>query len=303
MSIVAIINPKSANGKTAQLWSRVRKYLSQPVEVLETKAPGHAIELTATALRGGAQMVVAVGGDGTINEVANGFFDGNRSISPNATLAIIPHGTGSDFKRSLKLPDDEKQVVEIIERGDSRAIDMARVRYTSMDGTMAVRYSINVTSFGMGGAVAARANRSSKALGGRVSFLLATLSTALQYSGRNISITLDDTKTIRQSFTNVAIGNGQYHGGGMWVCPRASLDDGSLDITLISELSLFTLVRSLPLLYNGRIYDHPNVEFHRAKRIEARSEETTLIEIDGESLGKLPILVEVAPQAIRVLIP
>jgi YegS/Rv2252/BmrU family lipid kinase len=303
MSIAVIINPRSANGRTAALWARVRGCLSQPVEVFETSAPGHAIELTAAALRNGARTVVAVGGDGTINEVVNGFFDGTKPIAPNAALAIIPHGTGSDFRRSLKLPSDEKKATDVIERGSWCNVDVARVIYTSMDGASAVRYSINLTSFGMGGAVAARANRSSKLLGGRISFLIATLRTALEYSARNVTVVLDDTTTVRQRITNVAIGNGQYHGGGMWVCPRASLEDGRLDVTFIRQLSLFSLVRSLPYLYNGKIQEHPAVELHTARRVEARSDEITLIEIDGEPLGKLPILIEVVPHAIRVLTP
>jgi diacylglycerol kinase family enzyme len=172
-----------------------------------------------------------------------------------------------------------------------------------MDERPAVRYFINLTSFGMGGAVAARANRSSKALGGKVAFLIATLTTAFQYAGANVQLILDSAKTIEAKIMNVAVGNGQFHGGGMWVCPLASLEDGLLDVTLIRHLSIPTLVRSLPLLYNGQIYKHPKVEFYQARQIEARSQETTLIEIDGEPLGKLPIRISLVPKAIRVLIP
>ena len=302
MRTVAIVNPKSANGKSAEVWARVRAHLPGPVETFETKAPGHGIQLTAEAIKGGAQIVVAVGGDGTINEVVNGFFEAEQLISTDAALAIIPHGTGSDFRRVLNLPLEYKKAATVIHRGTPRMVDLMKVRYTAQNGTGALRYSINITSFGMGGAVAARANRSSKALGGRISFLIATLQTALAFAGNSITLTLDGSKTINAKVTNVVVGNGQYHGGGMWVCPRASIDDGVMDVTLIRDLTLFELVKSLPTLYNGSIYGHPKVESYRAKQVQAVSEDLALIEIDGEPLGRLPIEISVLPGAIRVLL-
>ena len=102
---------------------------------------------------------------------------------------------------------------------------------------------------------------------------------------------------------NVAVGNGQYHGCGMWVCPGASIDDGQFDVTVIGHMPLFALVKNLPLLYNGGIYGHPNVETYRGKHLKADSTEPVLIEIDGEPLGRLPIEISVLPRAIRVLMP
>jgi len=303
MTTVAILNPKSASGKTAETWAKVRAHLPEPVEALETKAPGHGIELTANAIKNGARTIIAVGGDGTINEVVNGFFEDERLISSEAILGIIPHGTGSDFRRILNLPLDEKTAAPVIHSGQPRMVDIMKVHYTRTDGTSAVRYSINITSFGMGGAVAARANRSSKALGGHFAFLAATLQTALTFSGNSVTLRLDESKRIEAKITNVAVGNGQYHGAGMWVCPGASIDDGLLDVTVIRYLSLLELVRNLPALYNGRIYSHPKVQSHRVKVVHADSREPALIEIDGEPLGRLPIEVSVLPKAIRVLIP
>jgi len=303
MSTVAIVNPKSANGKAAEVWNKVRAHLPGPVKTLETKAPGHGIQLTAEAIKSGAQIVIAVGGDGTINEVVNGFFEAEHLISRDASLAIIPHGTGSDFRRVLNLPFDDKKAAAVIYSGTPRMLDLMKVQYTAQDGMRALRYSINITSFGMGGAVAARANRSSKAFGGRISFLVATLQTALAFAGNSITLTLDGSKTIDAKVTNVVVGNGQYHGGGMWVCPGASIDDGVMEVTLIRNLTLFELIKSLPALYNGHIYGHPKVESYRAKQVQADSEDLALIEIDGEPLGRLPIEISVLPGAIRVLLP
>src|SRR6058998_1020964 len=219
MTTVAILNPKSANGKTAESWAKVRSHLPGPLEALETKAPGHGIELTAHAIKNGARTIIAVGGDGTINEVVNGFFDGDQLISKETILGIIPHGTGSDFRRILNVPLDEKEAAAVIHSGQPRMVDVMKVRYARMDGTRAIRYAINITSFGMGGAVAARANRSSKPLGGQIAFLAATLQTALTFSGNGVMLELDGTKKIETKITQVAIGNGRYHGAGMCVCP------------------------------------------------------------------------------------
>ncbi len=301
MSIVAILNPKSANGNAARTWAKVRAHLPESVRTIETMGPGHATELTADAIRAGAKTIVAVGGDGTINEVVNGFFDDGRAITPDAKLAIVPHGTGSDFQRVLNLPWEEEKAARLILTEEPRMVDVLRVLYTGHNGRLTTRYSINVTSFGMGGEVAARVNRSSKLLGGGIAFLAATLRTALTFSGVAARVTLDDEKTIEARITNVAVGNGQYHGAGMWVCPGASLEDGLLDVTVIEYLSAFQMLRSLPSLYNGAIYQHPKVRAFRAKRVKAESSQPSFIEIDGEPVGRLPVEIEIVPRALRIL--
>jgi diacylglycerol kinase (ATP) len=292
--IVAIVNPNSGNGKAAEAWARVKAFLPGNIETLETKRPAHAIDLTSSAIKAGAQTIVAVGGDGTINEVVNGFFEGEQEISPDARLAIIPYGTGSDFARILKLPRDEKKAAAVIHDGEARMVDLLKVLYTNADRSSSQRYSINVTSFGMGGVVAARVKRS---------YLFATLHTALKFRGNSITLTIDGTDSRAERILNVAVGNGQYHGGGMWACPRASIDDGFLDVTMIRYLSLFELLKGIPTLYNGAILTHPNVKAYRAKRVQATSNEMVLIEIDGEPVGRLPVDISIVPKAVRVLIP
>src|SRR5439155_17612433 len=133
--------------------------------------------------------------------------------------------------------------------------------------------------------------------------LAATLQTALTFSGNSVTLELDESKRIEAKITQVAVGNGRYHGAGMCVCPAALIDDGLLDVTVIRYLSLAELVWNLPALYNGRIYSHPKVEWCRAKSVKADSRETALIEIDGEPLGRLPIEISVLPKAIRVWMP
>jgi YegS/Rv2252/BmrU family lipid kinase len=298
--IVAIVNPKSAGGKTKKRWLKLRKRLPPDIQVWETKEPGHAIELARGALKTGASTLVAAGGDGTINEVVNGFFDGDTPISSEAVLGIIPMGTSSDLRRSLELPLDENEAAFVIQNGKPRLIDLMRVRYTRHEGGAETRYAINVTSFGFGGVVAERVNQSRKLLGGKASFMMSTARTALQQNASAVTLTFDGMEQPEVVITNVAVGNGQYHGAGMRVCPNAKMDDGLLDVTVIEAMKLSEMVASRAMLYDGTILNHPKVHSHQAMRIQATSRETTLIEIDGEPLGMLPIEIEMLPSAIRV---
>ncbi len=286
MRAVAIVNPKAGSGAAVQLPANA--------EILQTKAPGHAIELTRDALKRGARTIFAVGGDGTVNEVVNGLFENEEPLAADAELVVIPRGTGSDFSRVLN---------RAVPRGEKRMIDLMKVRYAATDGTTRTRYSINVTSFGMGGEIAARVNQSSKSLGGRLAYLAATVQTAWSFPGKRVTLQLDNSKTIDANVTNVAVGNGQYHGAGMWVCPGAIIDDGLLDLTVIRYLGLPELVKSVPTLYGGGIYSHPKVESHRVKHLKAESREPVLIEIDGEAAGRLPIEISMVPKAVRVSMP
>ena len=301
MSVVAIVNPASGRRRGAQIWENVQSHLRSAAETLKTTHPGHAVELTSRAIKQGATTIVAVGGDGTISEVVNGFFERDALISDSVVLGILPHGTGSDLQKMLHLPSNVEKAASLIQARKSRPIDLLKVRYTKSDGSHGFRYSINMTSFGMGGIVASRVSRSSKAFGGKTSFVLATLRAAMTFPGNTVMVTLDNDKTIDANVTNVAIGNGRYHGGGMLACPRAEIDDGFLDVTLIPFMKVSELVRNLRLLYNGDIYTHPQVQFFRVRNLRADSIEPALIEIDGESLGRLPVEISIVPRAIRIL--
>jgi YegS/Rv2252/BmrU family lipid kinase len=282
-------------------WEKLRVHLQGPATTLQTERQGHAIELTADAIQGGASTIVAVGGDGTIHEVVNGFFQRDRLISDRAKLGILSHGTGSDFQKVLQLPLDEATAAARIERGVSRPVDLLKVRYTQPDGAWASRYSINITSFGMGGVVASRVKRYSRFLAGRMSFALATIQTAISFKGVRVAMRFDADKSVQARVTHVAVGNGRYHGGGMLACPLAVIDDGLFDATIVRYLRLPELIRNLSLLYNGKIYNHPKVQFLRASHLRAEADEPAFVEIDGEPLGRLPVEITVIPQAIRIL--
>lgn len=300
-----VLNPSAAGGRTAAAWHRIRPRLEGicgPVVLCYTRAPGHGVELTCDAVRAGSGTVIAIGGDGTLNEVVNGVMLAGEAFDP--VVGLIPQGTGSDFRRTLNIPLDESGALETIRKRSIQSIDLMRVAYRSKTGAEETRYAMNVTSFGMGGRVAARANRSSKPLGGKVTFLTATLVTALGYQADHVTITLDDVTIPEVPIMNVAIGNGQYHGAGMWICPSARIDDGLLDVTIVQRLSLLELVRGSRFLFNGRIEEHPKVRTYRTTRCSAQAVGGgSAIEIDGEPVGELPISINVVPNAIRMIVP
>jgi len=304
--IAAIANPYAAGGRAGKLWPRIQQQLLTrlgDVTVRLTDSAGHATSITRELLENGFDVIIAVGGDGTVGEVANGFLLDDQPIRTDAQLGILPIGTGSDFQRSLGIPSDLDEAVEILALGKPLAIDVGKAALVGRGGIEQQRYFVNLVSFGMGGAVAAGAKNTLTVLGGKAGFLWATFKTMATYRGRRVEIELD-ASGMPQSFfiTNVAVGNGRYHGGGMHACPKAVLSDGFLEVTVIEYLKPFEVVRDIRLLYSDNLYRHPKIHHLRARRLVARSEEPTWVEVDGEPLGRLPLTIEVLPQRLPVLV-
>jgi YegS/Rv2252/BmrU family lipid kinase len=297
---VAIVNP-AAGGQIARALGRLDGLTSGSLVVRRTERPDHATELTRELLGQGFDCIIATGGDGTVNEIVNGFFDGDRPVRPEAVLAVLPLGTGGDFRRSLGIAtlDD---ALAAIRSGHSRTIDLGRIRYRDRTGAPRSRYFANVVSFGMGGEVAVRAKNPLQAVGGKMAFLYATAEVFLRYRAKTVDLIFDGQPAGSHTILNIAIGNGCFHGGGMHVCPRAQLDDGVFEVTVIEALSMWELARDIHVLYSDNLYVHRKAHHHRARHIEARSSQTVSIEVDGEPLGCLPIEVEMAPGALQVIV-
>jgi diacylglycerol kinase (ATP) len=305
--IAAVVNPHSAGGKTARQWPQLAALLENrlgPVITRFTGEPGGGIAITRGLLREGCDLIIAVGGDGTINEVANGFFNKDRLVRPEATLGILPLGTGGDFRRTLEIPTDPSAAIEILAAGVPAQIDVGKATFRATSGGPASRYFVNLASFGMGGHVAAQSKNYMGWFGGKAAFFWATVKTFLSYRGRQVSLVLDESSTRLPFFiTNVAIGNGQFHGGGMWPCPAAVPNDGVFDVTVIQYVGALKLLSSISMLYSGEVYSHPKVRHFEATRVTAESGSATEIEIDGEPLGALPLEVTILPRQLRVMVP
>ncbi len=308
MRTAAIVNPHSAAGKTGRRWREVESLLASrlgPVHVRMTERAGQGTEAARALLLDGFERIIAVGGDGTCNEVANGFLEGDVPVRPEACLGLLPLGTGGDLQRSLGIPKDLPAAVEVLARATGRTIDMGKISYRSWGGSVQSRYFVNLTSFGMGGEVAAGSRNLFSRLNGKLAFLFSTLRVFVRYRPKRVTLAMAGAAPLTSQILNVAVGNGPYHGGGMYVCPLAQMDDGMLEITVIDHLGWLTLLRDLPVLYSGKIYSHPKVRHFRTTQIraEAAGGEPAAIEVDGEPVGTLPAEVSILPGCLRVLAP
>jgi YegS/Rv2252/BmrU family lipid kinase len=251
----------------------------------------------------GTDLIVCVGGDGTLNEVVNGFMGEEGPIRGNALLGFIPMGTGCDIIKTVPIPRDVTRVLDLIRELRFRAIDLGLLCYRNHHGRPARRYFHNVASFGLGGEVDERANRTTKVFGGFISFISATLISLLIYDKKRIQLKVNGDFEQEIICWNVVVANGQYHGGGMWVAPDAAVDDGLFHITVIGDLSLPQIFLNLPKLYNGKILEVRKVFSLTGKRVEANSDQQVLLDVDGEQPGQLPVTITMVPRALRLIAP
>ena len=238
-----------------------------------------------------------MGGDGTVNEVVQGIA-GRDGVE----LAVIPRGTGWDFARTYAIPRRFDDAVAVARDAKARPIDLGRARYRAWDGAEAESYFANIASAGMSGAVAKRANETSKALGGKVSYLWATLAVFARWRNDEVRVAVDGERRTGRMH-DVIVANGRYLGGGMMICPEAEPDDGLFDVLLIGDLTKRDLMLTLPKTYRGTHLPHPKAEVLRGARVEVDADEPLPVELDGEQPGATPISFEVVPRALRLRVP
>jgi YegS/Rv2252/BmrU family lipid kinase len=227
--------------------------------------------------------------------------EGQGSIHPEAMLGFIPRSTGCDLAKSVHIDRELDRALDIIKAAHTRILDVGRIHYQDSRGQPFYRYFHNITSFGLGGEVVERANRTTKAFGGFLSFLWATVISLLKYHKKKIRLKVDESFDGEVAIWNVAVANGQYHGGGMQVAPKAQVDDGLFHVTVIGDLTLPEVFWYLPKLYNGKIYQVEQVNSFVGKRVEASSDQRVLLDVDGEQIGALPVVIEMVPQALHLI--
>jgi len=299
-----IVNPRSGSGLSESSWARVRGALTEGLGELDSAlTTGHrdAGEIARREAAGGRRLIVALGGDGTISDVAHGILA--AGAGDRTELGIVPRGTGGDFRRSLDLPTEVTAAARQIRDGRARAIDVGLARYRGHDGGEETRHFVNVASFGFSSAVATRANASSKRLGGRIAFLAATVRVLTSYDNADVWLSIDGAPRLRRRVLMAAIGNGRFFGGGMKICPEAKLDDGALDFVTVGDLSRGEVLTKIGRLYEGTHVDLEEVLSARVARIVAEPVEADAripLELDGETPGHLPAVFEILPGALRV---
>jgi len=297
-----IVNPKSQGGRLGKRWGEISETIGRafPFDVAITQRPGDATQLTAEALRGGAERIVAIGGDGTVNEVVNGFFDADgKPIAPEASFALIPFGTGGDFRRTFGLPTEAGDAVEVIKANQRRKIDVGRLRFTATNGEIAHRMFANIASFGVSGVVDRMVNESGKKFG-KFGFLLNTARAAWSYKNQRVQLTFDDDvkDRVEATINTVAIANGKYFG--------AEPDDGKFDVVVMGDLSFFDVVTKGRRVFKGNHIGMPEVSQRRARIVDAEAIDPSAnveLDVDGEAPGRLPARFEVVPAALWLVVP
>jgi len=315
----AVVNPAAGGGRAQAQWAALAETLENeagdalPDSVVHTASPRGATRLTREALRQGYDRILAVGGDGTLGEVVNGFWgkDG-RLINSDAVLVPIACGTAGDFARSTAVAEPAASPAaraEALVTGHARRIDAAKVTYTTPEGESQTRYFLNVASFGMGGAVVRRVHQSklSTWMGGEIAFFCAIAQVMFRYQYRPVELRVDGETVGAWRVRSVAVANGRYFGGGLEVAPRARLDDGLLDVTVLGDFSWLRFGSYMRRLYAGTPLSLPKAHAFRGRRIRVvplsspnASSENGLLEADGEAIGRLPATFEVLPDVLRV---
>ncbi len=298
-----VVNPRSGNGRTGRRWLEINAKIAQALSGTAhafTQRPMDAATLTARALKEGYQCIVAVGGDGTINEVVNGFFEDRKPLVPGACLGVIPQGTGGDFRRTFGWDLDLKAAVDRVAAEPTLPLDIGVLDYLTEAGKPGVRYFANVCSFGISGLVDREVNRSSKMLGGKVSFAIASIKAFLKYRDRPVRFSVDGGKPEMVSITTLSVANGRYFGGGMCVAPEAVPSDGFLDVTIWSGFGLSDFVLKSKALYSGSHTRLPGTRCLRCRTLEAESEQEVFLDADGEPVGKLPCKMSLISGAIQL---
>jgi YegS/Rv2252/BmrU family lipid kinase len=298
---VFLVNPASANGSTGRRWAEIARTAATvglEGDAVFSERPGHLAELAREAALDGAGLLVVVGGDGSVHEVANGLV----GLAAAPPLAVIPRGTGWDFARTFAIPRNVAAAVRVALEGETRSIDLGRVTYRAWEGHEAEAVFANVASAGMSGAIAQRANDTTKALGGKASYLWATFAVFARWQASDVRLVVGDQAREGRMF-DVVVANGRFFGGGMKICPDAEPDDGAFDVLSIGDVTKRDLVATMPRIYRGTHLPHPKGELLRGPVASVESDEPLPLELDGEQPGTTPARFEVLPAALRLRVP
>lgn len=293
---VVIVNPTAGGGRAARLvpWVTEQLAAAGAGRPFVTSRAGEAVDLAAAAVADGAERVIAVGGDGTVQEVVNGLI---ASDGARATLGIVPVGSGNDLARSLGLPRASAQAWDVAVGRTARALDVAKAR-----GGGGERWFASAGGIGFDAQVAAAMATRSGWQRGPAGYLLTTLSELRRFANRRVTLILDGIASDHDVLF-VALANGAYYGGGMRIAPDARPDDGLLDICVVGDISRRTAIRQLPNLYRGTHVRHPAVSLARARRVSIEGDPKTLVHLDGEPFGGLPLHVELVSGRLSVATP
>ena len=287
-----ILNPNAGKGKGKRLFSRIEQILRAQgltFEVHETTGPGHASELARAAAQSGSTHIIIAGGDGTVREVADGV------AGTDATVGIIPVGSGNDFCKSVNIPTDLESAAGIIRHGVVRSVDIGRV---------GPHHFVNAVGIGFDALTVIEATRI-RWLRGLPLYLVSVLRAMIRYDCPLTAIELDDRR-FEQAILLVACANGCYYGGGFHIAPEAKVDDGLFDVCVIDHVSRLVILQKLAYVIQGTHAKLPEVKFYRSRRIRLTSPDVLYVQADGDLMPEADphqLEIELLPGALKLLVP
>lgn len=308
---LVIVNPKSAGGSTKDSWaskaSDLRAHFGA-FQVAFTKKAGDGMELAKRHSENGRKFIIACGGDGTINEVANGILQSGKETE----LGILPSGTGGDFRKTLNIPQETREAARVLQTGETKKIDVGRVTFQNFANETVERYFLNVASFGLSAAINEKVKEKDyfkwlpiDALRGKAKYALSTLEKVLDTDHLTVRIKIDGKDEKSLNTLNFCVCNARFFGGGMKIAPDAKLTDGLFNVVNIGDIKTLKILLKAHTLYRGTHYDLAEVKNSLAKKIEVSpvNNQQIHIETDGELPGKLPATFEIIPSSLKIRVP
>uniref|UniRef100_A0A7N0UMY8 DAGKc domain-containing protein n=1 Tax=Kalanchoe fedtschenkoi TaxID=63787 RepID=A0A7N0UMY8_KALFE len=309
--LVFVVNPKGANGRSGEDWNRILPYVRSRLggdciicESL-TSGPAHAIDITREAIRQGADAVIAVGGDGTLHEVVNGFFwagkpvkNNDREATYSTALGLIPLGTGSDFARTFGWKNDPHEAIERISKGLRSRVDVGVIT----GGDEESHYFINVADIHLSAKAGFYSAKYKKF--GNLCYVIGALQGFMGHKNQDFRIKIDDGDwEMCPQVTAMCIGNGKFFGGGMKITPNADPSSGNLEVVTLQSFKWYDFILKMHKLYNGTHISVKNVSSRRVQSIEVEdlSNSGIFVQSDGEHLGFLPRKFHILPAVIEML--
>jgi diacylglycerol kinase family enzyme len=338
-NILLVVNPSSSSGLTGKGWKDLFKKIKEdfgetPLEVVFTKGPGDGTTLTREFLKKGFRKVVAIGGDGTINEVANGFFfkeeqnlksgkvtssngqdrpqDNNiepailRPINSEAIMGLLPSGTRNVLAKSLDFPEEVMKCCRNFVKGKTQEIDVISTRVTdTKDHSKTItKVFLNAAEIGFGAEIIDRSKKVRSKINSRVISTIASVATSLPaYESNLCEVIVDDGREkILTKMTMAIVANGKFLGGGFMAARRASVSDGLLDIVILKDSGSFKMLDNLVNMKTGSYANENEIFYMQARKVSLNSKERDVtVTIDGEPIGILPATFQVLEKALKVI--
>jgi diacylglycerol kinase (ATP) len=267
---------------------------------METSCQGDATKLAGDAARKGSRLIIAMGGDGTVNEVINGLIQNRIPVNDQCELGILNSGSGSGLAQTLGLPASVSDQLDVIFNSAAKPMDVGFVTYKDINDNSCERFFVSECQVGLGGSVVSRVGMKLKHFGGRIAFGTVALSHLFHYRASRMMMNHDQQQPESKKLIGITIGNGIYCAGGMTLTPDARTDDGLLDVLQIHEMNLFQRFLNFGKVYSGSHIHSPHFSISKVNEISIGSEQPVWIEADGELLGKTPCQVGIIPGAIKV---